>query len=103
MFAGSAVPADGLLVHSLEHGYVVIWHKPDLPELQRTALEDLQAANDGDVIIAEGANIPTPIAATAWNQRLLCDAVEQEVLGRFFEEYVGKGPEKVRRSWPVRP
>ena len=98
VFRGSSVPTDGLLVHSLEHGYVVVWHAPDLSEAQKTQLEEFEASNDGDVVVVERADMPTPVAATAWNQRLLCEEVEQEVLARFFDEYVGEGPENVRRG-----
>jgi hypothetical protein len=98
VFAGPSVPADGLLVHALEHGYIVVWHEPDLSAEQRSQLEDFEAAHDGDVIVAERAGMPTSVAATAWNQRLLCDDVETGVLSRFLDEYLGKGPEKVRRG-----
>lgn len=98
VFAGPSVPADGLLVHALEHGYIVVWHEPDLSAAQRSQLEEFEAAHDGDVIVAERADMPTSVAATAWNQRLLCDDVETGVLSRFLDEYLGKGPEKVRRG-----
>ena len=31
VYAGDDVPADGRLVHALEHGYVVLWHRPGVP------------------------------------------------------------------------
>ena len=98
VFAAASVPQDGLLVHSLEHGYIVVWHAPDLPDEQRAELESFESENDGDVIVVERAGMPTTVAATAWNERLLCDAVEPAALDRFFAEYVGKGPEKVPRG-----
>lgn len=98
VFTAASAPADGLLVHSLEHGYVVIWHDPGLAEEQQTQLEAFEDSNDGDVIVVERQGMRTPVAATAWNQRLLCEEVEPAVLDRFFDEYVGKGPEKVQRG-----
>lgn len=98
VYAGTRVPADGLLVHAMEHGYVVVWHQSDLPAEQKTMLEDFEQRNDGDVIIAERPSLSVAVAATAWEQRLLCGAVEQAALDRFAEQYIGKGPEDVERG-----
>ena len=98
VFDGTAVPPDGQLVHALEHGYVVAWHAPDLPAEQLAQLEEFKTEHEGDVIVAERSSMSTPVAATAWGQRLLCEQVEPAVLDRFAEEYVGKGPEDVPRG-----
>jgi hypothetical protein len=98
LYTGSSVPQDGQLVHSLEHGYVIAWHRPDLPEDQLTALADFQRQHDDDVIVAERSDLPVPLAATAWGQRLLCQQVETGALQRFFDEHVGNGPEDVPRG-----
>lgn len=98
VYAGTRVPADGLLVHSMEHGYVVVWHRSDLPAEQKAELEAFEQRNDGDVIVAERPALPVAVAATAWEQRLLCGAVEPAALDRFAEQYVGKGPEAVERG-----
>ena len=98
VYDGDAVPPDGELVHALEHGYVVAWHTPDLPAEQVEQLADFEQRHDGDVIVAEREGMPTPVAATAWGQRLLCGEVEPAVLDRFAEEHVGNGPEDVERG-----
>jgi len=98
VYAGTRVPADGLLVHSMEHGYVVVWHRSDLPAEQKAELEAFEQRNQGDVIVAERPALPVAVAATAWEQRLLCGAVEPAALDRFAEQYVGKGPENVERG-----
>ena len=98
VYDGTAVPDDGLLVHSLEHGYVVLWHQSDLPDEQREQLAAVEAANRGDVIVAERPSLPVPVAATAWGQRLLCGQSETVALERFVDAYVGKGPENVPRG-----
>lgn len=97
-YAGERVPVDGLLVHSLEHGYVVLWHQPGLPAGQLAQLVAVQEANGGDVIVAERTSLPVPVAATAWGHRLLCGQAEPEVLQRFVDERVGNGPEDVERT-----
>ena len=98
VYAGDAVPPEGQLVHALEHGYVVAWHAPDLPAEQVEQLAAFEQRHDGDVIVAEREGMSTPVAATAWGQRLLCGEVEPETLDRFAEEHVGNGPEDVERG-----
>lgn len=98
-YRDAQVPPDGQLVHSLEHGYVVYWHSPDLPEDQQAELDRLERAFAGDVIVAERPGLQDPpVAATAWGRRLLCQEVEPAALTRFAEEYIGKGPENVPRG-----
>ena len=98
VYDGDAVPPDGQLVHALEHGYVVAWHVPDLPAEQVEQLAAFEQRHDGDVIVAEREGMSTPVAATAWGQRLLCGEVEPDALDRFAEAHVGNGPEDVERG-----
>ena len=95
VYRGDRVPEDGPLVHALEHGYVVLWHRPGVPteELERVAEQ-----HEEDVIVVERPSLPVPVAATAWERRLLCDEVEAAVLDRFVRAYVGEGPEDVERG-----
>jgi hypothetical protein len=98
VYDGARVPEDGLLVHSLEHGYVVYWHTPELPQDQREELVRLQEQRPEDVIVVERPGMPVPVAATSWGRRLLCEQVEADPLDRFAQEYVGTGPEDVPRG-----
>ena len=98
VYEGDAVPPDGQLVHALEHGYVVAWHAPDLPAEQVEQLAAFEQRHDGDVVVAEREGMSTPVAATAWGQRLLCGEVEPDALDRFAEAHVGNGPEDVERG-----
>ena len=97
-YSVGSVPDDGLLVHSLEHGYVIAWHQPDLPADQLAQLEAFQQQHDDDVLVVERSDLPVPVAATAWGQRLLCQQVETGPLERFVDEHVGNGPEDVPRG-----
>ncbi len=94
-YAGDDLPDDGPLVHALEHGYVVLWHRPGVPT---APLERVAADHEGDVLVVERASLPVPVAATAWGRRLLCGQTEPAVLGLFVDAYVGQGPEDVRRG-----
>jgi len=89
------VPADGNLVHSLEHGFVILWHRPDLADEQLDQLLDVAEPHERDVLVVPRASLPTPVAATAWHKRLQCPDVEPDVLLRFVEEFRNDGPEGV--------
>lgn len=98
VYDGGSVPTDGMLVHALEHGYVIAWHSPDIEAAELDELRELESRHPGDVLVVERPTLPTPVAATAWGRRLLCQQAEPEVLTRFVEQYVGRGPEDVGRG-----
>jgi hypothetical protein len=87
--------AEGNVVHSMEHGYIVLWHTPELPAAERDRLAQVQRADARDVLMVERPGMPVPVAATAWGHRLLCQVVEPEALKAFIDAYVNKGPEKI--------
>ena len=95
VYAGLNVIPDGVLVHSLEHGYVIIWHRSDVPVGQITAIRDVQEKYKRDVLVVERKDMLPPVAATAWKQRLLCDEADPAQLGDFVEKARNKAPEKV--------
>lgn len=95
VYAGLNVIPDGVLVHTLEHGYVILWYRPDLPVDQITTLRDVRDKYARDALVVEREDMPVPVAATAWKQRLLCQEVDAEVLGDFIEKARNKAPEKV--------
>jgi len=92
--AGNA-PPDGQLVHSLEHGYIVLWRQPGLADNDMTTLRGVLASFDRDVLLVPRATLRVPVAAVAWHHRLLCGQIEQPTLVKFVEAYRNKGPERV--------
>jgi hypothetical protein len=100
-------PGDTELVHSLEHGRVIIWAKPSLP---REARQTIRAIYDNDsfqLLVVRRANMPYAVAATAWNAapeplgtgRLMgCPQWNDDVpdaLRAFMDEHRSNGPEPV--------
>lgn len=94
VYAGLNVRPDGPLVHALEHGYVILWHRTDTPIPQITTIRDVQAKYPRDALVVERKDMPVPVAATAWKQRLLCDGADPVKLGDFVEKARNKAPEK---------
>lgn len=95
VYAGLNIVPDGNLVHALEHGYVILWYRSDAPIPEVTLVRDIGQKYNRDVLVVERADMPAPIAATAWKQRLQCDHADAKRLGEFVEKARNKAPEKV--------
>jgi hypothetical protein len=96
------------IVHSLEHGRVVIWFDRDLPREARAALKAYYLDDPHHVLLVpDTTGMPYEVAATAWNRkpgrygtgRLLgCDEYGDAAftaLDAFRERHLDKGPELV--------
>lgn len=91
-------PPVGQVVHSLEHGYVALWYRPDLPADQVSRVRSVLDAFPVDVVVVPGTTMAGPVAATAWHHRLLCPTADPVALRAFVSAYRNKGPEKVPHS-----
>jgi hypothetical protein len=96
------------LVHTLEHGRIIVWFKKGLPADQRAALKSFY---DGDtyqmVLVPDTTGMTYAVAATAWNrdpepngtgQLLGCADFNDEIftaLESFKDENRSRGPEPV--------
>ena len=90
-----SVPPDGQVVHAMEHGDVVLWHRPDLPAGVLSELRDIADKFDRDVLVVPRASLGTSVAATAWHKRLLCPTFERGPIELFVRSYRDQGPEKL--------
>ncbi len=100
-------PQDETLVHTMEHGRVIIWVKPSLPKDQRADIRALVEDDPYQMVLVPRANMPYAVAATAWNAdpapngtgRLMgCEAVNDktfDALAAFRDENRSQGPEPV--------
>jgi Protein of unknown function (DUF3105) len=103
---GEAPPVS-TLVHTLEHGRVIIWFKPSLPKDARADLKALFDDDSFQMVITPRPKMPYAVAATAWNGepqplgtgRLLgCKKYGDKVfdaLRTFRDEHRGNGREPV--------
>lgn len=100
-------PADEALVHTMEHGRVVVWAKPSLPEDARSTLRALFDEDDYQMVLTPRAKMPYAVAATAWNgepapvgigRTLGCPEWNEQVpdaIRAFRDEHRSRGPEPV--------
>ncbi len=91
--ADQSPPTDARLVHSLEHGFVVLWHRPDLDEADLDAIHGVFDDHSDDVIVVRRASLKGKVVATSWGRRLLCGEVEPARLSEFVDLYKNKSPE----------
>jgi hypothetical protein len=96
------------LVHTLEHGRVIIWFDPKLPAQERGALRTLFEEDNHQLVLTPNqTGMPYAVAATAWNgdpqplgtgRTLGCPRYNEKVLDAlraFRDEHRGNGPEAV--------
>jgi hypothetical protein len=100
-------PQDEQLVHTMEHGRVIVWVKPSLPEQQRADIRALVEDDSYQMVLVPRRNMPYAVAATAWNAEpapngtgrlLLCNEVNDktfDALAAFRDENRSQGPEPV--------
>lgn len=92
-------PALGSLVHSLEHGAVIVYYDPatTTPEARESLQEYAKKYTDtwASVIV-----VPTPVenpdaqyVLTAWGHSLSMEEYDVQAVRAFLAEYLGRGPE----------
>jgi len=104
-FQEYAAPVDWpYLVHSMEHGAVVLLYKcdpsgcPDIVDQLRKVRDDAAAdplcvPGTKRIIIAPSPTIPTTVAAAAWGKTYQAPCVDLPTLEAFVRDNYGKGPE----------
>ncbi len=86
----------GRLVHSLEHGNIVIYYD-DPPGQVREQLRSWARLYDGQwsgIVLVPAAGLGQSVVLTAWTKRLVLDQFRPEVAAAFIDAYRGRGPEK---------
>lgn len=99
-------PQDEELVHGMEHGRVIFWVKPSIPEDQRANIRALVDKDTYQMFLVP-RKMPYAVAATAWDadpapngagKLMTCDQVNDQTydaLAAFRDEHRSQGPEPV--------
>ncbi len=89
-------PADGHLVHSLEHGAIILWYNPnELSKEQITQLENIFKSISLDKkIMTPLINLDVPIALTSWGRIIKLKSIDEKQIKSFFETNYDRGPEQ---------
>ncbi|MEA2386288.1 MAG: hypothetical protein QOJ22_462 [Thermoleophilaceae bacterium] len=96
-------PRTSHVVHTLEHGRILVWIRPDLPEEQRAQFKALYDEDPYHVIMLPREELKEPFAVTAWvgqstGHTLRCKAINDQTwdaIRSFKEKYRDKAPEFV--------
>jgi hypothetical protein len=96
-------PKTSHVVHTLEHGRILVWLRPDLPEEQRAQFKELYDEDPYHVIMLPREELKEPFAVTAWvgqstGHTLRCKDVNDstwDAIRAFKEKYRDKAPEFV--------
>jgi len=91
----------GFLVHSMEHGGVIIYYTPAVPQSELTALQALANAHPGifgQVVVVPRNDPADPIILTAWTHMLRLAVFDINRIDNFLSLFLGKGPEAVPAS-----
>src|SRR5215213_11412664 len=88
------------LVHSLEHGRVVIWYQPNAAPALRGQLKALFDEDNYHLLLApNGRKMPAQVAASSWTRSITCPKVNDNVwdaLRLFRDRYRDQAPEQVQ-------
>ncbi|MDO8619515.1 MAG: DUF3105 domain-containing protein [Candidatus Daviesbacteria bacterium] len=104
---------DGNLIHSMEHGAVILWYKPsgnannqptegtesaEINSLSKQDIERLkQTFNSASVskkIMVPRDSLDVPIALTSWGRLLKLQTIDEGQIKNFMETNEDRGPEK---------
>jgi hypothetical protein len=100
-------PQDEELVHGMEHGRVIVWVKPSIPEDQRANIRALVEDDSYQMFLVPRSKMPYAVAATAWDadpapngtgKLMTCDQVNDktyDALAAFRDEHRSQGPEPI--------
>lgn len=102
MWSGTAGPgikneqvADELLVHSMEHGAVVVHYQADLPESDIEKITNIFTEASGKKIMVPRKNLDVPITLTSWGRLLKLETIDAEQIKEFLETNSDRAPEKM--------
>lgn len=96
--AYSKAPPIERLVHSLEHGRIIVWYQQSLPRNRLARLKGLFDEDPYHMLLAASESSPYEVAASAWGHFVGCKKFSNEsfdVLRTFRDRYRDKGPEFV--------
>lgn len=80
------------LIHSLEHGYVIMFYN-GIPQDQIDQLVRIQQSDPYKLSVAEYPSMPQKIALAAWGNLQNCSGVNEQVIRSFVAQFRDHGPE----------
>ncbi len=80
-------------IHNLEHGAVLIWLGPRVPQATVNQINELYTEDPNGLIVARHPRLGDDIALVAWTRVARCQRYDEDAFRAFIEAFRGKGPE----------
>lgn len=80
-------------VHNLEHGAVIIWVGPQVPQSTLLQIHEFYTDDPNGLIVAEHPRLGDDIALVAWTHIARGPRWDPEAARAFIDAFQGKGPE----------
>jgi hypothetical protein len=87
--AGSSIPSYVQAMHSLEHGYVIIYHSGGA---DGTTLAERYGTEPKVIIVPAGRAMDSPIALVSWARRRFCTAIDHAAIEDFIADHRARPP-----------
>ncbi len=88
-------PPDGNLIHSLEHGAVILWYNPKLMSKEQIeTLKNIYNQTSGKTIMTPRDSMDVPVAVSSWGRVLKLKAIDEKQIKAFFETNIDRGLEQ---------
>jgi hypothetical protein len=85
-------------VHNLEHGAVIIWYGPEVPQSTIDQINDFYQADPNGLIVARHPELGDEIALVAWTHVARCPRWDENAANRFIERFGFRGPESCKND-----
>lgn len=86
-------PEDGYLVHSLEHGAVILWYDEKLKSEDIKILRNIFDKMGGKTIMTPRKGMGVPVALTSWARILKLEKIDEKKILEFYEANYNRAPE----------
>ena len=86
--------ADELVLHSMEHGAVVVWYREGLDQSEIDKIKDAFTSASGKKIMLARKDLDVPVALTSWGYLLKLETIDQATIKEFIETNNDRAPEK---------
>lgn len=84
---------DELLLHSMEHGAVVVWYRDNLEQNEIDTIKEAFNSASGKKILVPRKDLDVPVALTSWGYLLKLEEIDQSTIIDFIETNNNKAPE----------
>src|SRR3989338_5078555 len=86
--------ADELVLHSMEHGAVVVWYREGLDQSEIDRIKEAFSASSGKKIMLARKDLDVPVALTSWGYLLKLQTIDEAKIKEFIETNNDRAPEK---------